>query len=327
MRSARWVRVVLGVGLAAAAVAGGSAYAQDAAPQVPQSAQGTLHVPSAAERAAAEKPAPPPRAAPRAGVQQTAPFSAPMPTPSIVTSHGATGAAAVRRRPQAEHAPSSLGRSAPGHTSALDRREAARRARAHDAKAHSAKPAEVKPEAAKPQPAPAQNATPTTAPLPQAPASAAQPASPAEAAVGSSTHLPIPRWASFKTDEVNMRSGPGMQYPIQWVYHRLAYPVLIEREFDVWRLIEDEDGVKGWVHTATLTNRRSFVVRPGPERQIRSSASDDSSVVARLQPGVVGRVHACEAQASWCEVQVKGNKGWLKRADLYGVDPGEAITP
>jgi SH3-like domain-containing protein len=49
--------------------------------------------------------------------------------------------------------------------------------------------------------------------------------------------------------------------------------------------------------------------------------------VARLQPGVVGRVHACEAQASWCEVQLKGYKGWLKRADLYGLYTGEAVTP
>lgn len=326
--------VLLAAGLV---VAGGvpSARAQDSAASSQSSpAAGSLHVPSAAERAAASRPATPPTPAPRAGVQQTAPFTTPMPTPSIATSHGTTT--------PGRRAPSELGHSAPGHVSPLDRRIAAEKAHAAKEKAHAtkpggkpgAKPPGNKPEGTKagappaageaakaaPQPAPAQ---------PPAPSAAEQPAAspPGDTAVGTSTHLPLPRWASFKTDEVNMRSGPGMQYPIQWVYHRINYPVQILREFDVWRLVEDEEGVKGWVHTATLSNRHGFVVRPGAERVLRGSASDGAGMVARVQPGVVGRVRSCEATATWCEVQVKGYKGWLKRADLYGLSAGEAINP
>nr|WP_240161953.1 SH3 domain-containing protein [Gluconacetobacter azotocaptans] len=79
---------------------------------------------------------------------------------------------------------------------------------------------------------------------------------------GTVTGLPLPRFAALRADEVNMRSGPGQRYPIQWVYHRRDLPVQIEREFDVWRLVEDSDGQKGWVHQATLVGTRSFVV-PG----------------------------------------------------------------
>ncbi|ACI51760.1 protein of unknown function DUF1058 [Gluconacetobacter diazotrophicus PA1 5] len=91
------------------------------------------------------------------------------------------------------------------------------------------------------------------------------PPGPADAAAidkGTVTGLPLPRFAALRADEVNMRSGPGQRYPIAWVYHRRDLPVKIEREFDVWRLVEDSDGQKGWVHQATLVGARTFVV-PG----------------------------------------------------------------
>jgi SH3-like domain-containing protein len=165
----------------------------------------------------------------------------------------------------------------------------------------------------------------------KAPAVAGTPVSTAPAlpaidpAKGSVTGFPLPRWASLRSDEVNLRSGPGTRYPIEWQYHRRDLPVKIEREFEVWRLVEDQDGVKGWVHQATLTGRRSFVV-VGAERTLRSAARDDAPSVARLKPGVVGRFRSCEANASWCEVQVSDYRGWLKRDDVWGTASGEAIN-
>lgn len=90
---------------------------------------------------------------------------------------------------------------------------------------------------------------------------------------GSNTGLPLPRFAALRADEVNLRAGPGQRYPIQWVYHRRGLPVMIEREFDVWRLIEDTDGVKGWVHQATLVGSRDFVI-PTPGGSTPAGASE-----------------------------------------------------
>ncbi|MEJ1979294.1 MAG: SH3 domain-containing protein [Acetobacteraceae bacterium] len=47
--------------------------------------------------------------------------------------------------------------------------------------------------------------------------------------------------------------------------------------------------------------------------------------VARLKPGVVGRIRSCDANALWCQVQVGDYRGWLKRDEFWGVYPGEAI--
>lgn len=87
---------------------------------------------------------------------------------------------------------------------------------------------------------------------------AAQPA-PALPEKGTVTGLPVPRFLALRADVVNMRAGPGMRYPIQWIYHRRHMPVMVLREFDVWRLIQDADGQKGWVQQAILTGERYFI--------------------------------------------------------------------
>ncbi|HKH69397.1 MAG TPA: SH3 domain-containing protein, partial [Reyranella sp.] len=64
--------------------------------------------------------------------------------------------------------------------------------------------------------------------------------------------LPIPRFASLRSDEVNVRTGPGPRYPIDWVFKRKAMPVEIVAEFENWRKIRDWQGASGWVHQSLL---------------------------------------------------------------------------
>ncbi len=150
---------------------------------------------------------------------------------------------------------------------------------------------------------------------------------PVPADVGTNTGLHLPRYASLKSDDVNMRVGPAERYPVIWTYKRRELPVRIEREFDIWRLVEDMDGVKGWVHQATLTGRRTFVITGTEDRTVRADASVTAGPVAVLKPGVVGRIKACEAGKAWCQVQVGDYRGWLQRSEMWGVDADEAVAP
>lgn len=147
---------------------------------------------------------------------------------------------------------------------------------------------------------------------------------PVDEAKGTVTGLPVPRWASLRTDEVNLRVGPGQRYPIEWVYKRRDLPVQILREFELWRLVEDQDLIKGWVHQATLVGRRNFVVTGG-ERTLRGSPEDAAPVVAQLKPGVVGGIRSCKPSSDWCEVQVQDYRGFLKRSEFWGTFSGEAV--
>src|SRR5690348_12952439 len=106
--------------------------------------------------------------------------------------------------------------------------------------------------ALKPPPQKSTTPTPPSPPIPTAPPKPAviePPKAPPEQDPnkGSVTQLPIPRFVSLRSDEVYLRAGPGTRYPIQWVYKRRDLPVEILREFDVWRLVEAPDGIKGWM--------------------------------------------------------------------------------
>ena len=127
----------------------------------------------------------------------------------------------------------------------------------------------------------------------------------------------LPRFASLRSDDVNMRAGPGTRYRIDWVYKRRDLPVEIEREFDVWRWVRDADGIQGWVHQATLMGRRSFIVQKA-DATLRSDPSDTASAVAILKPGVIGRIRSCEAASDWCNVQTGSYRGYLRREAVLG---------
>src|SRR3954469_25672361 len=79
---------------------------------------------------------------------------------------------------------------------------------------------------------------------------------PAQPGHAESENLPLPRYAAFKSNEVNLRAGPGENYPKQWVYQRAGMPVEIFEEWDTWRRIRDYQGVTGWVSVNLLTSKR-----------------------------------------------------------------------
>jgi SH3-like domain-containing protein len=155
---------------------------------------------------------------------------------------------------------------------------------------------------------------------------AAAPEKPPEQAKGTATGLPLPRFAALRSDEVNMRAGPGTRYPIDWVYKRRDLPVQIEREFEVWRLVSDPTGTKGWVHQATLTGRRSFIVTGIAPRMLLRQPDEKAAPVAELKPGVVGHIRSCDAGSVWCQVQVGEYRGFLRRDAFWGAQPREAVN-
>jgi len=153
---------------------------------------------------------------------------------------------------------------------------------------------------------------------------AALPTLPAHPDKGTATGLPLPRFVSLLSGDVNMRVGPGFQYPIEWVYKERGLPVVVEREFDVWRLVLAPDGGRGWMHEATLSGTRTFVVT-GATHTLRRRPDPNAPVVAVLHAGVIGRIRRCKAGDAWCSVEVDGRRGYLRRDEFWGTFPDEAV--
>lgn len=126
----------------------------------------------------------------------------------------------------------------------------------------------------------------------------------------------LPRFVSLRSDEVNVRAGPGKRYAIQWVYHREGFPVEIVQEFDHWRKIRDAEGSIGWIHKHMLSGTRMALVME-EARALRRSPDAEAAALLMAEPGVVGTVMECEAD--WCRLQVESRKGWMRKAHLWGV--------
>ena len=137
-----------------------------------------------------------------------------------------------------------------------------------------------------------------------------------------SEDLPLPRFASLRSNDVNLRTGPGTNYPVDWVLTRRAMPVEVLAEFDIWRKIRDWQGTVGWVHQSMLTGNRTALILTSP-RLLRSEPGGGARPVARLEPGVIANLLECNG--GWCRLEASGYRGWLKREDFFGVFPKESV--
>lgn len=141
---------------------------------------------------------------------------------------------------------------------------------------------------------------------------------------GRVSSLPLPRFVSLRTEPVNMRTGPGVRYPVTWVYQRRNLPVEVTDEFDTWRQVRDPDGVEGWVHQSMLSGQRTGLLTQDSSSLYKGSAPS-SAVIAEIGAGVVVVVDRCPKQTELCLVEVDGTKGWLRRGLFWGLYNGEFI--
>jgi SH3-like domain-containing protein len=143
--------------------------------------------------------------------------------------------------------------------------------------------------------------------------------------------LPPPRFASLKSDRVNMRTGPGTEYPTAWVFHRAGLPVEVLGEVEAWRQVRDVEGATGWVLQSLLSGRRTALVlpwevkagRPLPQVELRADDREGASVVAAVEAGVIASVRSCDGR--WCLVAIGEFRGYIEQVKLWGVYKGEVV--
>jgi SH3-like domain-containing protein len=152
---------------------------------------------------------------------------------------------------------------------------------------------------------------------------AGAPGAPAQTAKPGKT-LPVPRYVSLRAAVVNMRTGPGVRYPVDWVYQRKNLPVEVIAQFGTWRKIRDFQGAQGWIHQSMLSGAR-FVAITGQMRTLRRQADAKSSPLARIEPGAIAELMRCPEGTGWCKVSAGGHQGWLRRVEFWGLYPRENI--
>jgi SH3-like domain-containing protein len=131
----------------------------------------------------------------------------------------------------------------------------------------------------------------------------------------------LPRFVATKSGEVNARTGPGIKYPIDWIFIKKGEPLEITAEFEQWRYVKDIKGEGGWVHSSVLSGKRSVIIRNKEIVKLQKSADLASRVVAKLLPDLRCQFQKCKAE--WCKIKCQSHDGWVLRKYLWGVYPDE----
>jgi hypothetical protein len=133
----------------------------------------------------------------------------------------------------------------------------------------------------------------------------------------------LPYYASIKSDDANIRTGPSARYPIQWTYKRKGWPVQVAASFERWKKISDINGEIGWIHEVLLSNKRYGLIKAEGVQEVYRLPLNTSTKVFIVENGVVAELKECKND--WCKIKVERHEGWLRREHIWGVDKGEVI--
>ena len=113
---------------------------------------------------------------------------------------------------------------------------------------------------------------------------------------------------SISSPKVNVRAGPGTNFPILWVFKMQGYPIKTTAKYGHWYKIKDVEGEEGWIHQMFVSQLETAVVR-GPQPATLYKDRDGTYPLLKLEAGVLVLLKRCAL--GLCEVEVSGEEGWI----------------
>ena len=119
---------------------------------------------------------------------------------------------------------------------------------------------------------------------------------------------------SLKNSKVNVRYGPGFDYPIKYVYKKRFLPVKIIDSKENFRRIIDHKKNSGWIHISQLKKINSII--PLKDKILFNKPSNFSKPLAKIKKGRILIVQKCED--NWCKIKTKKFRGWIRKSHIWG---------
>ena len=120
---------------------------------------------------------------------------------------------------------------------------------------------------------------------------------------------------SLKKNEVNLRQGPSMEYPIKLIYKKKYLPVIILDQSGPFRKIKDFENNTGWIHIALLSKKKS-AINIKNNSILFKKPTIYSKPIARLESGRLLLINKCDLK--WCKITSGKFKGWIGKNYLWG---------
>tara|TARA_B100001057_G_scaffold445137_1_gene482602 strand:- start:70 stop:510 length:441 start_codon:yes stop_codon:yes gene_type:complete len=121
---------------------------------------------------------------------------------------------------------------------------------------------------------------------------------------------------SLKKNKVNVRYGPGFEYPIKYIYKKINLPIKQIDKKENFRRIIDFKNNSGWIHVSQLKKINSII--PKENKILFNKPSSFSKPIAKIEKGRVLLLQNCND--SWCRVKTESFKGWIKIENTWGMN-------
>ena len=122
-------------------------------------------------------------------------------------------------------------------------------------------------------------------------------------------------FSTLRYNNVNLRQGPSIDYPVKIFYKKKYLPVLIQDASDNFRKIKDHENNTGWIHVSQLSKRKAALALKD-QVIIFKNPTVFSKPLAVLEKGRLCMISKCKD--AWCKIKVEKYSGWVKKKDLWG---------
>ena len=122
------------------------------------------------------------------------------------------------------------------------------------------------------------------------------------------------KFLSLKKNKTNVRYGPGIDYPIKYIYRKVNLPVKQIDQKENWRRVVFLDNNSGWIHWSQLKSSNSVITIE--EKILFKKPSNFSEPIARLEKGRLLVIKKCED--NWCNIKTNDYVGWIKVKNIWG---------
>ena len=122
------------------------------------------------------------------------------------------------------------------------------------------------------------------------------------------------KFLSLKKSKVNVRYGPGLDYPVKYIYKKLNLPLKIIDTKENFRRIIDFKKNSGWVHISQLKKSKSIITLEN--KIIFKKPSLFSKPIIKIEKGRLLILEKCKVK--WCKIKTDNYLGWVMIENVWG---------
>ena len=122
------------------------------------------------------------------------------------------------------------------------------------------------------------------------------------------------KFLSLKNEKVNVRYGPGFDFPVKFIYFKKFLPVKVIDSKENFRRIIDYKKNGGWIHISQLKKVNSIIVLE--DKIVFKKNSKFSEPIFKIKKGRLVFIKKC--LDDWCKIKSDKYDGWLKNNNVWG---------